>query len=85
MQSVAVNEPYIINSIFCYFYCITAVCISCYVITISVRSKYDMDGHYFRFEAQILKNNYVLHDVVNMSHCCYVIYRSCISYAIIYF
>ena len=35
---------------------IIAVCIYRYVITLGLRSKYDVDGHYFRFAARILAN-----------------------------
>ena len=33
-----------------------AVCIYRYVITMGLRSKYDVDGHYSRFAARILAN-----------------------------
>ena len=34
---------------------IIAVYIDSYVITLGLWAKYDIDGHYFRFMAQILK------------------------------
>ena len=40
-----------------YIICIIiAVCIYCFVITLGLRSKYDVLGHYFRFAARILAN-----------------------------
>ena len=36
--------------------CIFAVCTYRYVITLDLRSKYDMLGHYFRFAVRILAN-----------------------------
>ena len=39
------------------------VCVYCYVITLGLSDKYDMDGHYFRFAVQILAKpwDYVLY------------------------
>ena len=43
-------------SFYCYSSHIIAVCIYRYVITLGLRSKYDVGGHYCRFTPRILAN-----------------------------
>ena len=49
-----------------------------YVITMGLRSKYDVDGHYFIFALML---PFINESNMMSRHCCYVTYRICISYA----
>ena len=53
------------------------------VITLALRSKYDVEGHYFIFAVRMLANpcDYVLLDIVYYDVVCRYVatYRSCIS------